>query len=231
MVAFFFPLSLGQPAPTVTYRDNASSSVLQSSYTFSGLSIGPTGSNRLVVVAVGWTNSTGIARTVSSATIGGVSATIQCQINDAASTAPGVAVLSAFVPTGTTATVVVNFSGNNRNCIVATYSAYNVASGTATDTDTSISGVIAGTSGSTSVTSTVSTDGFIVASGLASSFDTTTITFSAGVSEDFELAQGTIRANAGSASGQTSGNKTVTVSGTNSVSGGWGLFLAAASFR
>lgn len=222
----------GASVPEMVNTDNATNASAGSTQTFNTRSIGAVGPSRLIIVTVGWTQDAGTARTVTGGTIGGISTgAAKCQINDAAGTAPGVAILAAYVPSGTTATIVVNFSGSVSRCIIGVWSAFYVNSDTPTDADANISGLIGGTSGSTSVTSTVDPGGFIVASGLASSNNTTTITFSAGVTEAYEAVSATIRANGGSAAAQTPGNKTVTVSGTNSIAGGWGVFLAAASFR
>ncbi|AWC22052.1 hypothetical protein CO731_01508 [Aminobacter sp. MSH1] len=215
----------GNPVPELIMENQLVSTSATHTYA-SGSLVG------LVVVAVGWTMDSGTARTVSSATICGQTAAVNCQINDAASTAPGVAIISAVVPTLTTGDIVINFSGTIHRSSVGAYRSIVYKSATPTDTATGISGVLAGTSGSKTVNPDVAEGGFVIASGLASSFNTTTITFSAGVTEDYENVTSSIRVNGGSTANLAAQvGRPVTVSGTNSVAGGWGLFIAAASFR
>lgn len=95
---------------SLEYRAQYSATNDASTYTFSNADIGAAASDRLVIVAVHAAFSGGTNRTITSATIGGISATI-----DYAGTntdARGFTFLSAIVPTGTTATIVLNFSGN-----------------------------------------------------------------------------------------------------------------------
>lgn len=76
------------------------------------ISIGTASAARRVVVAVHWGESTA-HRSLSSATIGGVAATIHVQAGHfGGATGLGVALISATVPTGTTATLALNFSGS-----------------------------------------------------------------------------------------------------------------------
>lgn len=241
MVAFFFPPGVFRTTPRASFvtSDSAENEFFgQSTYTFSSTSIGAASVSRLVVVTVGFCDRIGTGRTISSATIGGVTATINTQINDAASTAPGVGIVSAVVPTGTTGDVVINFSGLVHGCGIGVFTLYDLISATPTDTDSTITGVLGGTSGSISRTSSVlQNNGVIVSVGLNSTFDTPTISCTSTVTEVFDLSinnsidGSTIRVNGGLASDLTLGDKTVTHGGTNSSSGGWGLFLSCASWR
>jgi len=86
---------------TATFRASAVDAADLTTYTFSSQPIGTASGTRRVVVSIG-TNST---RTISSVTIGGVSATVNAT-NTLSGTAH-VALASAVVPTGTTADVVV----------------------------------------------------------------------------------------------------------------------------
>ena len=79
-------------------------------YTFAGQDIGAESPSRRVIVAL----STSSARTISSVTIGGIAATI-----DATHFLSGTArigIVSAVVPTGTTADVVVTLNGQGAAC-------------------------------------------------------------------------------------------------------------------
>lgn len=118
-------------------------------FSFTSVSFGDEHTNRLVVVNVHWifaeTN-----RTLSSATIGGVSATINAQdSHTGGSTGLGAAIISAAVPTGTTGTIALTFSGIVIDLDISVFRAKNLASNTPYDTmivqgfnDTDISGTI-----------------------------------------------------------------------------------------
>jgi len=240
MVAFFFPPGFSKPLPTATFITSTSGEndfVGQSTYTFSSVSLGTASISRLIVVTIGFSNRIGDGRTISSATINGESATIIEQIFDEASTAPGVAIIQAVVPTGTSGDIVINFSGSIHNCGIGVFALYDLTSTTPTDSDETITGVLPGTSGSISRTSTVSENGVIISVGLNSTFDTPGISCTSTVTEVYETLSNNsfdgsnILINGGLATNQTAGNKTVTHGGTNSDSGGWGLFLVCASWR
>lgn len=77
-------------------------------YTFLNTGIGAADTNRRVVAVVTWTASSS-TRTVSSATIDGITATIHQNL--APSTNRGCAIISAEVPNGTSKSIVVNMSG------------------------------------------------------------------------------------------------------------------------
>jgi hypothetical protein len=95
------------------------------SHTFTAESIGPDSPDRIVVVCVGWNIST--STTLSSATIGGVAATIIGQCNG---TTSGIAIIQAAVPTGTTADVVVNYAGSPLRGQIAVYNLLGALSAT-----------------------------------------------------------------------------------------------------
>lgn len=92
-----------------------------------------TPSGRTVFCIVHWSNSTA-ARALLNATIGGVAATIHAQNNSLYGTFfSGTAIISAVVPTGTTADVVGTFatgSGASYSMWVASYSVTNLVSQT-----------------------------------------------------------------------------------------------------
>lgn len=118
----------------VSYTYNALSAGLSTSSTPStSISIGTADATRVVVCVAHWIGSND--RTLSSATINGVAATVvnQFVIDNADDfRAPGVAIFAAAVPTGTTVTVGMSFSGSV-TAKVATYSVYNLNSATAVD--------------------------------------------------------------------------------------------------
>jgi hypothetical protein len=91
--------------------------------TFASQSIGTAYTNRLVCVAVGWATGSSNTITLSSATIGGVSATIATQAHGWYSS--GTAIIYAVVPTGATGDIVLTFS-NSVYCAISVYASQNV---------------------------------------------------------------------------------------------------------
>ena len=94
---------------TLAFTASAVNSGSQSSYTFSSQAIGTASSDRVVVVGVSAGNS---PADVSSMTIGGVGAAHAVSQTNSTETE----IWYATVPTGTTASVVVNFSGGKGRC-------------------------------------------------------------------------------------------------------------------
>lgn len=108
-------------AATLTYLQTASSASDSSSYTFSSQNFGVADANRYIVAVIG-SRKSGASANVTSATIGGVSATIVAN-NPAFVTNTGYAGIAiAAVPTGTSGNVVINFSGTMVRCTVGLYS-------------------------------------------------------------------------------------------------------------
>lgn len=126
----------GAASASVTYESTATDETDQTTYTFSNQAIGSANSNRYVIVCFHavFTTSTSL----SSATIGGVSATISVQVNSSLSAggywASGIII--AAVPTGTTADVVLTFGATAVRASISTFSATGLNSATATNTYT-----------------------------------------------------------------------------------------------
>lgn len=115
------------------YSHNTSSGVWSQS-----LAIGNPAWNRVVVTCVRWgCDVNAVDTTIASATIGGVTATINRQIGSNGSSTLsnyGCAVISAIVPTGTTATVAITFSNTTlRTAYVDVFRVTGLASTTAYD--------------------------------------------------------------------------------------------------
>lgn len=130
--------SSGAPAAvTATYislaNDNATGNV--STYTFTSQSIGTAFADRNIVVAFHYRNDTGAAPSLSSATIGGVSAT--ALVNYAQSANSNVGFLIATVPTGTTANVTFNWGAATVDSVgIFVYAVGNLLSTSAVATST-----------------------------------------------------------------------------------------------
>lgn len=147
------------PAKSFTF---IGSSLLASSTsgvaTFSGVNIGAAASNRIVIVTVGASKSSGTwSGTIASVTINGNAATQANAVSNSAST-NGVYYLN--VPSGTTATIVVNLpSGADSNGIaIGIYRAVGLASATPTATATATA------SGAVGASLTIPSNGYGVGS-------------------------------------------------------------------
>jgi hypothetical protein len=194
-------------------------------YTFSSQNLGTArGSARKILVGISSANSAA-ARTVSSVTIAGVSATILVQAQGTSSTSCVCAFAIAEVPSGTSGNIDVNFSGAMAQCEIFVYEAYDLLSLTpvATYTDDSAA---SGTRTFSSVNKPQS--GFTVSVvGLRSTASDENISWS-GLTEDAETysADGAIAMNYGAASqnhttGSTGNTITATMSNptTNNICG------------
>lgn len=120
-------------ALTITYTANAQSASDLTTYTFSTQAISTAASNRKVAV-ITYANA-GTAATVSSMTIGGVSATQVIGVQSGNKTG---AIWIADVPTGTTADVVVTWSAGRVRCAIIVFAIYGTFSSTAYDTGSDI---------------------------------------------------------------------------------------------
>jgi len=103
----------------IEFEAHSEDSVGASSYTFSAQAFGAAADGRYIVAALSWMSNAG-DRTISSVTIGGVSATILVEGSNAGR---GCAICIALVPTGTSGNVVLNLSGA---CLGATSTTYRV---------------------------------------------------------------------------------------------------------
>lgn len=110
----------GTSSPTsnasISYITAVNDTVSRTTYSFTGVSIGSAVSNRLVVVAANPNGSS--VTSISSMTIGGVSATlaVQTQTDNGVSS-----IWFAVVPTGTTATIALTCNAAASRCRIAVY--------------------------------------------------------------------------------------------------------------
>jgi hypothetical protein len=102
------------------YFDFKTATNASSSATISSVNFGPPSDTREVFVLFFWSSTA--TRTLSSATIGGVSASISSQYS---ATQAGVACLYATVPTGSTGTISVTMNGVITSYSLSSYSVYN----------------------------------------------------------------------------------------------------------
>ncbi len=112
-------------------------------YTFATQNIGVAAGDRYIVAAIIGRKS-GASTTISTVTIGGVSAAIT-QVTNAPANTNVAALAIAAVPTGTTASVVVTFGAAMVRAGLALYRLDNLASATPFHTQTSTAAPLAGT--------------------------------------------------------------------------------------
>ena len=201
--------------PSITYNGTASDSTDLTTYSFAGVAIGTAATNRLVYIAITFTAPT--AATISSATIGGISASIIDITGQGNSTF----FIYANVPTGTTATVSITFSIACNRVVIGSYSLYNLKSKEPI-TRAYINGW---TSGSISTSVDVPADGIIIA-GVNNSTNNNAITwtnatsrYSTIVDTNFRSAGASIQVSTGTSS------YTVTATSTSAVSGRLAVYV------
>lgn len=121
-----------KPQKILTFLNSANQSTGGSSYTFSSSSFGTASSTRRIIVSIAGANN---SRTISSVTIGGVSADIVLQYS-ASGDNNTVGIAIALVPTGTSGSIVVNWSGTQDTTIIGWWAATGLESNTAYATST-----------------------------------------------------------------------------------------------
>lgn len=128
--AMMVPTMMGsREPPSVSFQALTSLTTDLTTYTFTGAALGTADSTRRIVAVVTGANAN---RTISSATIGGVAASIAVQVTGGTNITSGIII--ADVPTGTTGDVVVTWSAAQVRCSVAVFAVYNLLSSTAVAT-------------------------------------------------------------------------------------------------
>jgi hypothetical protein len=150
-------------------------------YNFATVNFGAADATRRIVIAVHW--GAALNRTLNSASIGGVGATTH--IDALASASTRVAIISALVPTGTSGTVSLTFSGACAQCAIGTYRALNETSASPTDTANDLTVA----SGLVTDTINVPTNGWVVAGASFEVGGATTTTWT-GVTETYDIVAG-----------------------------------------
>lgn len=117
-------------APSVAYVSQNTGAGAASSHTFSSQSIGATGTNRVIIVAINAYVSGGVSLGTVTMDYGSGATTMhQCVV--AYGTTTIAAIVSLAVPTGTTGTIVVNWSGGNGQLVaMSVYRAVDLTSAT-----------------------------------------------------------------------------------------------------
>lgn len=184
---------LGSSAKTVTYLSLTGSGVDASSYTLSGTSLGAPAADRYIVAVV-WTDAVAGSISISSVTIGGVSASL---VTSASTSGTVLAMYIANVPTGTTGDVVASFSATSDDHHIALWALTGLTSTTPIDTDSNTSNA--------ALTMTSEVGGVII--GAAWAADPITYTWS-GATENYDSNYIATRTASG-ASGSTTATSTI----------------------
>jgi hypothetical protein len=188
-----------------------------SSVTFTAYGLGAAHTARRIFIGIHWRETT-VHRTVSSVTIGGVSATIHEQEgHTGGATGFGAAIASAIVPSGTSGDVVVNFSGSQSECNISGIRAVGLFNSSPTEalTDTT-----SGTSNNLSVAIDIPASGFCMAVFTSSTNAAGDAVTWAGVTEEYDTNSGVRESMAWSAGMAAETNRTVSATvGTQADSG------------
>jgi hypothetical protein len=171
----------------INYIGDASDTSNSISYTFSGQSIGTASNDRVVLVTVGARQNSAI--TLSTVTIGGVSATQIAYAQFVGSGTEHSAIYAAKIPSGTTADIVVTFTDAALRCAIGVF-AMTGSGVAASDTDSTTSN----SSGAFTASVDVPDNGSVLCAAWAGASGATSWTLS-GVTEDFDI-QPEISANA-----------------------------------
>lgn len=140
LVGMIPPLAGFANLPAIlTYVGSNTTATNATSHTFTSESIGTAAADRHVIVGIISENNLG-ARTISSVTVGGVSATpIVFQEHSTGSFWTQAAIYIVPYPTGTTATIVVNWSASNNMCGIGVWNATQLQSPAAANTNSNTS--------------------------------------------------------------------------------------------
>lgn len=138
----WFPGAAFAPSgPDFSHIASTSDDSNQTTYTFASQSFGAVASDRRIIVSIRASGTSTNNNSISTVTIGGVSATIHAQANNNGNTRNGHAgVASAAVPTGTSGSIVIVYAtdlGLLLGCHISVYRATGLVSGTPFDTATS----------------------------------------------------------------------------------------------
>lgn len=160
----------------LTPLQSANSTADATTYTFSTQNLGTTSSDRYIIVSVHGRKA-GASTTISSVTVGGVSASVVGQVTNFISNTDVVGLFIALVPTGATGDVVVTFGAGMVRAAIGMWAATGIPSATASQVLTSTA------TPSPSGNLDIPANGFAIAAGVNGSSGLTTWT---GLTEKFD---------------------------------------------
>ena len=224
---FFSPTVSSGVTFDLSFVDHKEQTVDESTTTHTGVIFGAADSNRVIVAAVGW-RPPGTGASITSVTIGGVSATkADISIGDPSSSPAIEEIWYASVPTGTTGTVVVVFSGT---CSRSSMAFYRIITATIAPTDVQKNGQVNSSGNTLAVSLTVPGSGKgIVMVNRRSAGDATAVTW-ANATKDYgaELIEGANTSTYGAATVASTATITATLpapgltSGDAIIAAAWG---------
>ncbi len=191
-------------ALTYAWRDESGDATDTNSYSFASQAIGAEADRDYVLVFVFGRLTGTPSATISSVTIGGVSATQRGTSTAPASDTTIVALFSAVVPSGTTATVGVTFSATMSRCVISVYTIKGNSSITPTATTANYIGSATGLNLNVA---TPSGNSVILAASYAAATDNT-MTWT-GLDKDFEAYYEGANVSSGSRAYASAGTQTV----------------------
>lgn len=202
--------------PSGAFLQQANQTGAATQFTFASQNLGTAHAERVIVCAI---NASTSPTDVTSVTINGVTATSIIELQD---TNEYAAIFAAVVPTGTSGSVVVNFTGSTTDCSIALFRLVGLSTGTGTPTATATA---TNTDDALASTINVSANGFVIGCG---TFDNdTTVVTTVGVTENWDLDIGSARAVGGLFSNGATAETGRTVSfdgGATNAAGVWAAF-------
>lgn len=222
-IMFPGPSSVARVDATVVYQTSTGTDSAATTFTYNTQAVGTADGTRIVIVGV--TGSGANSRTISSVTLTGNAMT---QVVFRESGGGGAFVQSALYalafPTGTTADVVVTFSGSSGRAVIGVWATYNLLSATATNTYSSVA---------SPMTASMNITAGGIAVGMANGYDNggfTSITWS-NLTSRFNISQASTQLNSGGADAafsttQTGLSVSATMNGAPSPDLASGVFAA-----
>lgn len=186
----------------LTFLQSANSTADTNAYTFSAQNLGTASADRYIIVSA-FGRKAGASTTISSITIGGVSATIVKQVTNNVTNTDVAGLAIAAVPTGATGDVVVTFGASMVRAAIGLWSATGLVSATPTDTGSS-------TANAPTYDLDVNANGFAIGAGATAANTTASWTE---LTEDFDavVESALCYSGASKAYATTQTNKTMTV--------------------
>lgn len=169
MFSFFAFTNDSEAALTGAFLQDTTNTADLTTYTFASQNLGTADTDRCIIV-IAISRKAGAAHTLSSASIGGVSATIIQNQNNQVTNSDTAAMFSAIVPTGTTGDIVVTWSTTVLRTAIMAYRVVGV------DSCTTPYASAASTASDPSVSLDVPAGGFAVGGGLSAAATTATWT-------------------------------------------------------
>ena len=159
----------------VAFLQGAEDTSDQTTYTFSSQNLGTAADDRHIIVGI-LSRKAGATTTISSVTVGGVSATIVEQVTNTGTNSDVAGIAIAAVPTGTTGDVVVTFGAGMVRAAISLYRATGLDSATASQSLNS-------TASAPAVNLDIPVNGFAIGAGITAASSTATWS---GLTEDYD---------------------------------------------